>query len=193
MQFFIRVELPGIEVRNFVCYLIRFPSLYSYGRVAMMSSLVYCFDWSISLWWVERREHEKKVSIVSGRLRKWMMCYVLSQHIRSSIWMNSSNRNCNSFCKLWIRNEGEFLSSTLDPLAFGCKYDESWTSSSGWKIKYYLIIKANTRKPFLLRPVLCFANIYESQQKMFFRALFFLSLQCKQIFMKEGFFWKMKF
>ena len=28
MQCFTRVELPGIEVRNFVCYLIRFPSLF---------------------------------------------------------------------------------------------------------------------------------------------------------------------
>lgn len=106
------------------------------------------------------KEAKREVSIVS----RWMMCFVLS-HISNRTGTpnkTDSNRFRNSFCKLWILNKGESR-SVID------NRDER--VSSGWKIKYYLIIEANTR----VFSLCCFANIYKSQQNFFSSRYIFIA------------------
>lgn len=103
---FPRVELPGMKWVNperFVCYLIRFPSPFQVARMCRRSCIVLI---DLSVEWVEE-ERRKEVSIVP-KIGTWMMCFAafISHINRTRIW---SNRFCNSFCKLWIHNEGEFL------------------------------------------------------------------------------------
>lgn len=129
---------------------------------------MYCFDWSISLMsqakFKESKATEKKVTIVSkdGKMNDVLRCYLTYQiSIKSSaeIWMN---RFCNSFCKLRAafvmrvrRCRVLFRANTIKTM-----------SSSGWKIKYYLIIEANTRVHFSLGLLFC-KHLWKSTEQYF--------------------------
>lgn len=122
------------------------------------SSFVYCFDWSIRL--MSRAKKQKQCQLCQEMENE--SCTSMLSHTANlditEIRVDDSNRYCNSFCKLWIRNEGEFLSRTLRAI--------KTKSSSGWKIKYYLIIKANTQIHFPL--ILFCKHLWKSTKQFLF-------------------------
>lgn len=109
-----------IEVR-FVCYLIRFPFWEGWRWCVVAHVLFWLIYQSVMSRW------KKECRLCRRDWENEWCAFVLSQHIKSHELQSersSSNRNCNSFCKLCIRNEGEFLWSAL-LFSPGAKCDET--------------------------------------------------------------------
>lgn len=132
---------------------------------------LYCFDWSIRLMsW--KTTVAKTVDCVR-EIEENERC--------ATCYLNISNRKSQPE-RVQIAIVIRFVNSAFVMRVSFCRVHtrggtKCWTSSSGWKIKYYLIIKVNTRKTlFAWASVFC-KHLWKSTEKMFFEFLFFIAGQ----------------